>query len=71
MYFPEPVKLRYSKNTEFSIFTVFHRPQRLGQKYRFFGLRTMFFQKTRHQSLKHRTTQNGRREGEQDQVTMC
>ncbi len=71
MYFPWLPKLRYSKNTEFSIFYCISTPQRLGQKYRFFGLRNMFFRKTRHHVFKHRTTQHGGREGEQEQVSMC
>ena len=71
MYFPLLPKLRYSKNTEFSIFTVFRHLNDWGKNTDFLDYVPYFFQKTWHQVFQHRTTQNGGREGEQEQVTMC
>ena len=42
------------------------RPQRLGKKWIFFRLRTMILQKQVIDPSKHRTTQHGGREGEQE-----
>jgi hypothetical protein len=47
------------------------RPQRLDSIFIFFRLRTCFFKKKIHEAFHHRTNATCRREGEQEQESMC
>ena len=64
-------KMKKNKFTVLELFILFSKPQRLGANRKMFGLRTNFSTKLCQDLSKHRTTQHGGREGEQEQVTMC
>jgi hypothetical protein len=63
--------MKKNKFIVLELFILFSKPQRFGANRKMFGLRTIFSTKLRQDLSKHRTTQHGGREGEQEQVTMC